>query len=432
MVISNLNLEHDEKDFTKFEKTVVAHSSIRYFEFMFLRYVINENCDKIVPLSDAENTWSFFDIRRCKNGIAINSVIAKLALYDVNYINVPVKPYWVVFFQLSLDPFYIFQLFSVILWFTEDYTLYAALIIILTFLSLVINTYQTKKAFQRLRDMISAPTEVQTLQRTTSSETSPIKLISKSTRELVPGDVLVIPTKGMELPCDAVLLSGRCVVNESSLTGESIPANKTAIDDALQSDSFYNVNSHKQHTMFNGTNIIQARPDAGEECVLALVVRTGFYTLKGNLIRSIIYPKPVHFTFFRDSMKFMLCISVIAIIGFIYTVVIFKQQGLSGSDIVKKALDLFTIIVPPALPATMSVGLLNALRRLNTKNIFCIDPNRINVCGKVKLVVFDKTGTLTEDHLTVSGVIPVVDGNIHPLNNNSTEIVNLPILKGKN
>lgn len=37
--------------------------------------------------------------------------------------------------------------------------------------------------------------------------------------ELVPGDVLVVPLNGMIMPCDAVLLSGTCIVNESMLTG---------------------------------------------------------------------------------------------------------------------------------------------------------------------------------------------------------------------
>lgn len=39
------------------------------------------------------------------------------------------------------------------------------------------------------------------------------------TKELVPGDILVIPRNGLMMPCDAVILTGNCIVNESSLTG---------------------------------------------------------------------------------------------------------------------------------------------------------------------------------------------------------------------
>lgn len=43
-----------------------------------------------------------------------------------------------------------------------------------------------------------------------------------STKLLVPGDILVIPTHGCVMHCDAVLLAGNCIVNESMLTGECI------------------------------------------------------------------------------------------------------------------------------------------------------------------------------------------------------------------
>jgi len=69
-----------------------------------------------------------------------------------------------------------------------------------------------------------------------------------------------------------------------------------------------------------------------------------------------------------------------------------------------RALDLITIVVPPALPATLSIGTSFALRRLRRSDIFCISPNRINVAGKINVCCFDKTGTLTEDGLDILGV----------------------------
>ena len=55
-----------------------------------------------------------------------------------------------------------------------------------------------------------------------------------------------------------------------------------------------------------------------------------------------------------------------------------------------RALDIITIVVPPALPAAMTVGTVYAQNRLKVANIFCISPPRINVCGKLKLFCFDK------------------------------------------
>ena len=69
-----------------------------------------------------------------------------------------------------------------------------------------------------------------------------------------------------------------------------------------------------------------------------------------------------------------------------------------------RALDLITVVVPPALPATLSIGTSFALSRLRKSGIFCISPNRVNVSGKVNVCCFDKTGTLTEDGLDILGV----------------------------
>lgn len=59
-------------------------------------------------------------------------------------------------------------------------------------------------------------------------------------------------------------------------------------------------------------------------------------------------------------------------------------------EVVRKALDVITIAVPPALPAALTTGIIYAQRRLKKKGIFCISPQRINVCGQLNLVCFDK------------------------------------------
>ena len=73
---------------------------------------------------------------------------------------------------------------------------------------------------------------------------------------LVPGDLIAIPADGCTMPCDAVLLAGTCIVNESMLTGESVPVMKTALplSDYSEDDEeeFYDPEKHKRHTLFSG------------------------------------------------------------------------------------------------------------------------------------------------------------------------------------
>lgn len=58
--------------------------------------------------------------------------------------------------------------------------------------------------------------------------------------------------------------------------------------------------------------------------------------------------------------------------------------------ILLRTLDIITIVVPPALPAAMTAGTVYSQSRLKALGIYCINPARINMSGKLKLVCFDK------------------------------------------
>lgn len=59
----------------------------------------------------------------------------------------------------------------------------------------------------------------------------------------------MVPPGGMVCPCDMALLSGSAIVNESMLTGESVPVTKTALPRGAE---LYDVTRHKKHTLFGG------------------------------------------------------------------------------------------------------------------------------------------------------------------------------------
>uniref|UniRef100_A0A670IEV4 Polyamine-transporting ATPase 13A3 n=1 Tax=Podarcis muralis TaxID=64176 RepID=A0A670IEV4_PODMU len=285
--------------------------------------------------------------------------------------------------RIVLNPFYIFQLFSVILWSTDEYYYYAAAIVIMSLISVVSSLYTIRKQYMMLHDLVAAHSVTRV---SVSRANQGVEEILST--ELVPGDVIVVPLNGMIMPCDAVLLSGTCIVNESMLTGESVPVTKTNLPNPTEeskgglADEVYSPEGHRRHTLFCGTTVIQTRFYTGE-LVKAIVVRTGFSTSKGQLVRSILYPKPTDFKLYRDAYMFLLCLVGVAGVGFLYTIV-------SADIIIIESLDIITITVPPALPAAMTAGIVYAQRRLRKIGIFCISPQRINICGQLNLVCFDK------------------------------------------
>jgi cation-transporting ATPase 13A3/4/5 len=70
---------------------------------------------------------------------------------------------------------------------------------------------------------------------------------------------------------------------------------------------------------------------------------------------------------------------------FIFAKIIFQISSVLFQTILR-CLDIVTIVVPPALPAAMTVGTYYAQNRLKKAGIFCISPQRINICGTLKLV----------------------------------------------
>jgi magnesium-transporting ATPase (P-type) len=60
--------------------------------------------------------------------------------------------------------------------------------------------------------------------------------------------------------------------------------------------------------------------------VIAVVVRTGFSTAKGELVRSILFPKPMGFKFYKDSVKFILVLFTIAAFGMAYCIYVYIKM----------------------------------------------------------------------------------------------------------
>jgi cation-transporting ATPase 13A2 len=85
--------------------------------------------------------------------------------------------------------------------------------------------------------------------------------------------------------------------------------------------------------------------------------------MKGQLVRSILFPKNNNFQFYRDSFKILGGMAIVAIFGFILAMVTLFEQNAETIYIVKKSLDIITVVVPPALPTCMAVGISFALIR---------------------------------------------------------------------
>nr|XP_023650603.1 probable cation-transporting ATPase 13A3 isoform X3 [Paramormyrops kingsleyae] len=401
---------------------------VRCFHLQSVTYMWNSEARSYQPLDTLDHgipIANFYSLH--SRGLSASRQENRRLFYGINQIEVKVPSVPNLLVKEVLNPFYIFQVFSVILWSLDDYYYYASAIFLMSLLSVCTSLYTVRKHYILLHDMVSAHNVIRCSVYRGDQEVEEIL-----STDLVPGDVIIIPSNGMMMPCDAALIGGTCIVNESMLTGESVPVTKTQLplppsggdDDRLQEPA-YDPEEHRRHTLFCGTQVIQTRYYSGES-VKAVVVRTGFSTVKGQLVRSILYPKPSNFQLYRDAVRFLLGLVCVAAVGVAYSIYTSASQGESVGRIVLEALDIITITVPPALPAAMTAGIVYAQHRLRRTGIFCTSPHRINTCGQVNLVCFDKTGTLTEDGLDLWGIQRVEDSRFTPPEQEMAEDVQAP------
>uniref|UniRef100_A0A8B9KNN0 ATPase 13A3 n=1 Tax=Astyanax mexicanus TaxID=7994 RepID=A0A8B9KNN0_ASTMX len=366
----------------RFAPRLTVSISIRYFTLHSTKYYWNDAIQNFGVL-----TYSGLHSEH-SGGLSQDQQEYRKLFFGVNEIAVKVPSLFKLLIKEVLNPFYIFQLFSVILWSADEYYYYAMAIVLMSVISIAASLYTIKKQYVMLHDMVAAHSIVRVSVCRANNE-----IEEAMSTDLVPGDVMVIPSNGTIMPCDAVLISGTCIVNESMLTGESVPVTKTNLpnpppgEKGAEEDQVYSIEEHKRHTLFCGTNVIQTRFYSGE-LVKAVVVRTGRWLYEQN-----------------------------------------RYLHVPAKTIIIESLDIITITVPPALPAAMTAGIVYAQRRLKKLGIFCISPQRINICGQLNLICFDKSvrqckkkNTIKDS--TISTKQHVLSLTMHPQQNLDTVLSN--------
>lgn len=135
----------------------------------------------------------------------------------------------------------------------DGYRMYAFTIFTVSTLSVAAEIWENIRNTNKIRKMAryTCPITVRLSDKDGNST-----LINLDSSELLPGDIVIVP-EGKCLPCDLVLLTGSAIVNESMLTGESVPVIKTSLP--LTDQKIYSTKSSAKHSLIGGTLVIQSR-----------------------------------------------------------------------------------------------------------------------------------------------------------------------------
>lgn len=217
------------------------------------------------------------------------------------------------------------------------------------------------------------------------------KMAQMAASELVPGDVVLV-RMGDKNPADVLVFSASdCSVDNSSLTGESEPQERTKDNDMRNPLEAANV-------MFNSTLVV-----SGE--AWGMVIRTGDATVLGQIAHLTAGEEKMKSPLSHEIDNFVRLIATIAIVtALIFFGIAFPVNNNNASLAINFAIGIFVAWVPEGLPATVTMLLTIAAKRMATQNVLVKDLQGVETLGAITLLATDKTGTLTRNQMTTTNL----------------------------
>jgi magnesium-transporting ATPase (P-type) len=212
--------------------------------------------------------------------------------------------------------------------------------------------------------------------------------------DLVPGD-LVRLRSGDRVPADVRLLdAGNLRIEESALTGESVPADKntTAVPAAAGVGD--------RHGMaYSGTMVAAGRG-------VGVVTATGLATELGRITTLIAEVETLATPLTRQMNRFgrVLSVVIVAMAGLLFVVGRLLHEY-TASELFLAAIGFSVAAIPEGLPAILTITLAIGVQRMARRNAITRRLNAVETLGSVTVICSDKTGTLTRNEMTARHVI---------------------------
>ncbi|TNE37106.1 MAG: HAD family hydrolase [Alphaproteobacteria bacterium] len=211
--------------------------------------------------------------------------------------------------------------------------------------------------------------------------------------ELVPGDILLLEP-GMGVAADLRLLETRDLrLDESLITGESIPVNKHS--EALPPQTL--AISARSNMAFAGTLVLSGRG-------LALVTRTGKETEVGR-IAQVLKKAGAEPPLVARLKKFARALAALIVALVVLLSIGLIVQGAPFADVLLLSMAIAVATIPEGLPVAITVALTVASNRLSRRNVIVRQLAAVEGLGACTVIASDKTGTLTINRLTIQRLV---------------------------
>lgn len=217
--------------------------------------------------------------------------------------------------------------------------------------------------------------------------------------ELVPGDVILLE-EGNTVPADARLIEAtNLLVGEASLTGESVPVEKSAVavDDP-------------QAALGDRTNMVFSSTAVAQGVGRAVVCETGMQTEVGRIAELLdatqtdATPLEREIAGVGKALTILVIIIAIVVMATVYFVTP-DHSAASLITILLLGVSLAVAAVPEGLPAILSLVLALGVQRMAARRAIVKRLSSVETLGSATVICSDKTGTLTRNEMTIERVV---------------------------
>ena len=255
-------------------------------------------------------------------------------------------------------------------------------ILFVVFINAIVGFIQEEKATLVLRDLKKYETSTCKVKRDD-------KIIVINTKELVPGDIIYLES-GETIPADIRILSCESLkVDESALTGESVPVQKSS--DVLKNNLIL---QEQKNMLFLGTSITNGKSTG-------IVVSTGKNTEIGKIALSLNeidrIETPLQLKIKELSKKITFIVFIILI--FIFILALINKYTIL--EIIMLCSSLAVAAIPEGLPTVITITLSVGISNLAKKKTVVKQMQAVETLGAIDIICSDKTGTITQNKMTV-------------------------------
>jgi predicted P-type ATPase len=412
-VVVDRNFSKNETAVNHQETIEVHYDEIRYVDFLLRRYIWSEDRKAFVHrLVFTENApmGSEAAVILHRGGSDMNSVKNRRSYVGKNDIVFNVPSLLRMAVEEISSFFYIYQICSCWLPAYWDYLTVALLTLVLVLVSATIKIRMEYKQKLLLRDMATLKGRVWV-----KRELSWALLESE---DLVPGDLICLSANSenasREVVADCLLVSGHAILDEAALSGETMPVQKFPVPVSdhrrLPEDT-----ENKKYYLFAGTTLLQSGglssesgPPGVSDGALAIVSSTGAHTLRGSMIRGLIYGANYKSRLF---IELRISVGILALIALIDFFTLSSRFDMSISSMLTAMYSIIGLI-NPLMAVALVAGELQSAKRLKNNfqhKIHTRDLHRLTIAGRTNVALLDKTGTISKSTLDFHGVVAVAN-----------------------